>query len=198
MKDFDVLKEIWDKQGKALVPDVSLILSKAKKEKQSIGNKMILQVVALLGVIPAIGLVVMYVNFKMATTFIGIGLMALAVIVISILRMYQVYTLKKIDLAASPQSVLKKLEQFYAFQQTVNTKYTLVYFIVLNIAFGFYFIEVMQPMSTTYKSIALTLYVTWMLIAYFIIGKRQREKEYAKMQRIINGIKEIGEGFKFN
>lgn len=195
MKDFNVLKEIWDREEKIVVPDVSRILSKAKKEKQSIGNKMVLQVAGLLSVIPVGALLLTYINFKMVTTFIGIGLIALAVMSISLLRLYQVYILKRIDLTSPPQQVLKELEQCYAFQQMVNTKYTLAYFIVMNVAFGFYFIEVMQPMSTTYKTIGLALYITWMLIAYFVLGKRQNKKEYAKMQRIINAVKEVEKGF---
>lgn len=195
MNDFDQLKEIWDKQEKPVVPDVSQILSKAKKEKQSLGNKMMLQVAGVLSAIPVGVILLIYINFKMATTFIGFSLMAIAIIGIAILRLYQIYTLNKIDLTLSPQQVLKKLEEFYAFQQTVNTKYTLGYFIIMNVAFGFYFIEVLQPIYTTYRTVGLTLYITWMLIAYFIIGKRQKEKEYSKMQRIINAVKEVKNDF---
>ena len=191
MKEFDNLKEIWNQQKESAVPDVSQIISKAKKEKQSMGNKIILQATILLFTIVALVVVVSKIDFKMITTFIGIGLMLTTIFVFSLIRLYQAYKLKSIDLTQSPKQVLLQLEQFYTFQQFVSTKCALAYFILLNIAFGFYFIEVLQPMATTMKIISLIIYIAWMLIAYFIIGKRSKQKEFRKTEDIINSIKKI-------
>ena len=191
MKEFDNLKEIWNQQKESAVPDVSQIISKAKKEKQSMGNKIILQATILLFTIVALVVVVSKIDFKMITTFIGIGLMLTTIFVFSLIRLYQAYKLKSIDLTQSPKQVLLQLEQFYTFQQFVSTKCALAYFILLNIAFGFYFIEVLQPMATTMKIISLIIYIAWMLIAYFIIGKRSKKKEFRKTEDIINSIKKI-------
>lgn len=191
MKEFDNLKEIWNQQKESAVPDVSQIISKAKKEKKSMGNKIILQVAILLFTIVALVIVVSKIEFKMITTFIGIGLMLTTIFIFSLIRLYQAYKLKCIDLTESPKQVLLKLEQFYAFQQFVATKCMLAYFILLNVAFGFYFIEVMAPMSTMMKTISLIIYIAWMLVAYFIIGKKAKQKEFQKMEDMINSIKKI-------
>lgn len=191
MKEFDNLKEIWNQQKESQVPDVSQIISKAKKEKQSMGNKIIIQVAILLLTIVAITWVVAVIDFKMATTYIGVGLMSLTILSYSAIRLYQAKQLKKIDLTQSPKKALQQLEQYYAFQQFVSTKCTLAYFILLNLGFVFYFIEVMQPMSTEMTVIFLTAYIAWMLFAYFILGKKQKQKEYDKTQNIINSIKKI-------
>lgn len=191
MKEFDNLKEIWNQQKESAVPDVSQIISKAKKEKKSMGNKIILQVGILLFTIAALIMVVSKIDFKMITTFIGIGLMLTTIFIFSLIRLYQAYKLKSIDLTESPKQVLLKLEQFYAFQQLVSTKCMLAYFILLNVAFGLYFIEVMAPMSTLMKTISLLIYIAWMLFAYFILGKKQTQKEYDKTQSLIDGIKKI-------
>lgn len=191
MKEFDNLKEIWNQQKESVVPDVSQIISKAKKEKQSMGNKIIIQVVTLLLAVVAMVWVGIVINFKMATTYIGLGLMFATILVFSAIRLYQAYTLKNIDLTQSPKKALLELEQFYAFQQFVNTKCTLGYFIMLNLGFVFYFIEVMKPMSLLMKIIVLIVFTSWMLIAYFILGKKQKQKEYDNTQSIINSIKKI-------
>ena len=191
MKEFDNLKEIWNQQKESSVPDVSQIISKAKKEKQTMGNKMILQIGILLSTIVALIWVTSSIDFKMITTFIGIGLMLFTIFAFSLIRLYQLYKLKKIDLTQSPKKVLIQLEQFYTFLKLVSTKGALTYFILLNLAFVFYFIEVMAPMSTLMKVIVLTLYTAWMLFAYFILGKKQKQKEYDKIEAIINSIKKV-------
>jgi len=191
MKEFDNLQELWKQQKQNPLPDVSVIIAKAKKEKQSMTNKIVIQVATLLLAVVAIIMVVAAIDFKMATTYIGVGLMFLTILVFSGIRLYQVYKLKNIDLTQNPKKVLAELETFYAFQQFVNTKCTLAYFILLNIAFGFYFIEVMQPMSAMLKTIVLVVYIAWMFIAYFFLGKKQKEKEYAKTKAIIDSIRKI-------
>ncbi|MGH2667269.1 hypothetical protein [Flavobacterium sp.] len=191
MKEFDNLKEIWNQQKESQVPDVSQIISKARKEKQSMGNKILIQVAVLLLTIIGISLVVTAIDFKMLTTYIGIGLMFATILIFSAIRLYQAYKLKNIDLTQSPQKALQQLEQFYAFQKFVSTKCMLAYFILLNLGLACYFIEVMQPMSVEMKTIFLIAYIAWMLIAYFILGKKQKQKEYDKIQNIINGIRKI-------
>ncbi|CAM3581377.1 hypothetical protein [Flavobacterium saliperosum] len=191
MKEFDTLQELWKQQKQNPLPDVTIIITKAKKEKQSMANKIIIQVATLLLAVVAIIMVVAAIDFKMATTYIGVGLMFLTIIAFSAIRLYQMYRLRNIDLTQNPKEVLSELETFYAFQQFVNTKCTLAYFILLNIAFGFYFIEVMQPMSTMTKAIVLAVYIAWMLIAYFYLGKKQKEKEHARTKTIIDSIKKI-------
>ena len=155
------------------------------------GNKILIQVAILMLSVIAIAWVVALIDFKMATTYIGVGLMFLTIFSYSAVRLYQAKQLKAIDLTQSPQKVLQQLEQYYEFQQFVGTKCTLAYFILLNLGFVFYFIEVMEPMPVKMTVIFLTAYITWMLIAYFILGKKQKQKEYDKTQSIIDSIKKI-------
>lgn len=196
MKEFDNLQEIWKQQKQSTLPDVSVIIAKAKKEKQIFANKMLFQILTLITSMVGVALVVATVDFKMTTTYIGVGLMFLCVFGFAAIRLYQMMTLKKIDLTQSPSKTLAELEKFYIFQQFVGTKITLAYFVILNIAFGFYFIEVMQPMPLLMKTIVLTVYVAWMLFAYFYLGKKQKAKEFERTQRMIDAIKEMEENYK--
>lgn len=191
MKEFDNLKEIWNQQKESSVPDVSQIISKAKKEKQKMGNKIIIQVAVLLLTVVAISYVGAIIDFKMISSYIGLGIMLATIILFSCIRLYQVFKLKKIDLTESPKKVLLQLEKFYAFQQFVSTKCAIAYFVMLNLAFVFYFIEVLKPMSTLMKTIVLIVFTGWMLFAYFILGKKEKQKEFEKTQNIINSIKKV-------
>jgi hypothetical protein len=191
MKAFDNLKEIWQQQSTGALPDVTVIINKAKKEQQSMTRKIGIQVIILMLTVIFLAWLVSSFPFKMTTTFMGIGLMFASIFGYSALRLLMVRKLQKTDLTASPQIALQQIREFYNFQQKVNTMYTLIYYIVMNIAFGLYAIEVADPLSIASKIIFLTLYVVWMLIAYFIIGKRQIRKEHAKTESIITALKEI-------
>lgn len=191
MKDFDNIMDVWKQQKEVKIPDASAIIQKAKKEQNTFTGKIILQVTILLLTIVALVWVGTAINFKMITTYIGLGLMCLCVFGFSVIRLYQMLQIKKIDFNQKPSLTLIELEKTYTFQQFVSNKVSLIYFILLNLAFVFYFIEVMQPMSIQLKSIVLTAYVSWMLFAYLYLGKKQKKKENERIQKMIDSIKEM-------
>lgn len=196
MREFDNLKTIWDKQKDTLVPEASQIIYKAKKEKKSIGKKIIVQVITLVLSMIVIMYVVYTINFRMATTFAGIVLLLMTIFLFSGIRMYQVFQLSKIDLTQSPKIVLHQLNRYYTFDKFVKTKCMISYFVFLNIGMGLYFIEVMKPMSLLLKSVSLILYIAWMLFAYFVIGRKQLKKDNDKIESVIKNIKNLEQNYE--
>ncbi len=191
MKDFNEIQNLWNEQKTVQLPDVNSILADAKKVQRDLNSKIAIQICILVGVVIFILILMQVIPFKAATTFIGIGLMATTILLFSVVRLYQVIQMKKIDLTKNPKLLLIDLEQYYQFQNTVNTKYTLLYFILMNIAFAFYFIEVLQPVPILYQVIIIAVYLLWMFFAFLYLGKKHKQKEQAKTQSIINAIKEV-------
>ncbi|KGO97038.1 hypothetical protein [Flavobacterium enshiense] len=196
MKDFNELQDLWKQQKQNPLPDVSQIITKAKKEQRSFANKIFTQLGILLVTLLALGWIVSAITFKMTTTYIGIALIFTCVFGFTVIRLYQALSLKQIDVTAAPSETLIKLEKFYKFQQLVGTKIMAAYFLLMNLAFGFYFIEIMAPMSALLKIIILSVYVGWMLFAYFYLGKKQKAREYARTQQIIDSIKEMERNYE--
>lgn len=191
MKEFDTLQEIWKQQQQKQLPDVSLIISRAKKEKQSFIQKISIQIIILLFTIVALCYVGTSIDFKNYSTFIGLGLMIICILVFSGFRLYQALQLKKIDFGQAPTGTLKELESILDLQKTINTKVSTGYFIVLNIAFVFYFIEVLHPMSLLSKIIVISIYAGWMLFAFFYLGKKQKKLENERIQKLIDAVNEM-------
>lgn len=196
MKDFNALQNLWKEQKTDTLPDANAILAKAKKVQNSINTKIKLQIVTLVAVVVFILILVNVIPFKEATTFIGIGLMAFTILLFSAIRLVQVIRLHKIDLTQNPQQLLLDLEAYYVFQNSINTRYTTIYFILMNVAFALYFIEVLAPVADFYKIIIVAVYLAWMLFAYFYLGKKHKAKEQAKTQSIIDGIREIEQQYE--
>lgn len=196
MKDFNHLKSLWSEQKSDDLPDVNKILEKAKKTQRFINNKIRNQVIILTLVVIFMLVLMKFIPFKEATTFIAIGMMSFAIVLFSTLRMLQFYKLQKIDLTKNPRLVLIDLENYYQFQQKVNTNYTVYYFILMNIAFALYFIEVLKPISLLYKVIIVVIYLSWMLIAFLYLGKKHKRKEQAKTQTIIDVIRDLEKNYE--
>ena len=191
MKDFDQLKNIWQQQETKSIPDVSTIINKAKKFRKQYNQKIIFQLISLVLAMVVVSWVVITINFKQVTTYIGIALMFICVTLFSILRYMQMQKLNKIDFTSNPNDTLNQLNYVYQFQKWVNTKITGWYFLVMSLAFGLYFIEVIAPLSITIKLTVIILTTLWMLIAYFYLGKKQIQKENNRIQTMIDTVEEI-------
>ncbi len=196
MKDFNDLKNLWKEQKPAALPNVKNILAEAKKVQRQLNNKITAQIVILVAVVIFIMVLVNIIPFKEVTTFVGIGLMAVSILAFSAARLYQVLQLKKMDLTQHPRQLLLDLETYFQFQKKVNTDYTFAYFVVMNIAFGLYFIEVLRPLSMIYKSFIIIVYLAWMFFAVFYLRKKHHLKEQAKIQSIIDAVTRLEKNYE--
>ncbi|MFT3824971.1 MAG: hypothetical protein QM731_13695 [Chitinophagaceae bacterium] len=195
MSSFDDIKSLWQQQAPAPHPDAASMLQKARKDKQKIANKSAFQGIILLLTMVYIAWLGSIIHFKLTTTYISLALMILCLLMFGIIRIRQAIRLRNIRLDDTPALVLQQLEQFYKQQQLINTRGVLFYAIVLNIAFIFYFIEVLQPFSVTGKIISISAYTAWMLFALLVLGKRAIRKERARMNEIIQKIVLMEKGF---
>lgn len=103
--------------------------------------------------------------------------------------------IRKINFTATPKLILEQLEKYFVFQQLLSTKIMLVYFLLLNLGLGLYFIEVMTPMLLFAIVISFSVYVGGLLFAYFVMGKKQKRKENAGIQALIENAKALDQVF---
>jgi len=196
MKDFNDLQNLWQEQKPSQLPDVNSILADAKKVQHALNRKISMQIMILIAVVAFILVLMNAIPFQQVTTFIGIGIMTTTIVAFSAIRLYQVIDLKKMDLSKNPQQLLLDLEAYYQFQKRVNTRYTQIYFLLMNGAFALYFIEVLQPIPILYRIITVAVYIAWMLFALLYLGKKHKLKEQAKIQSIIDAIKSVARHYK--
>lgn len=189
--EFEVFQNLWKQQATNAIPDANRIVDKAKTTRSKMTRQILLQVLSLVASSAVIVWVYLAIDFKVITTFIGISCLVATILIYCGIRLYQGYQLQKIDFLATPNEVLPALENYYKFQQTVMTKYTVLYFILINVGMLLYFIEVIAPMVLWGKILVFVVYFSWMFYAYFVLGKKQKQKENAKIADMIQAIKEI-------
>lgn len=191
MKDFNDLKNIWHQQNITVSMNPEELIHKAKKNKKEFNSKIAFQLGTLCLSMLVVAWVAITIPFEQMTTYLGIGLLFTSVAGFSGFRMFQMFQLQKIDLTLQPEWVLPELEKVLSLQKFISTKLMTGYILLLNVAMGLYFIEVMSPMSTQLKIICLSVYIAWMLFAYFYLGKKQKLKEQQRLEEIIKAIKQI-------
>lgn len=190
MNEFDNIKKLWTGQKQQALPDAAFIIQQAENMKRSYGLRIILQVLVLLASVGMPVWISYTIPFKEVTTYIGLMLVCCVIISFCILRLYQLYRLTQINVIGSPRRSLGQLQAFYKLQRFMSTTCIIIYMLLLNIALFLYFIEVTRNMATIWKIVTYTATFTWTLVAYFVFGKKQARKEYARTETIIKSIRD--------
>jgi hypothetical protein len=198
MKTFDDIEALWKASPAVTLPDANDILKKASKQKNLLANKIVVQVLCLLAALVSMIVVMCKIHFRFASSYIGLALMMVCIVAFSAVRYRQSRFLKRADFSQSPSLLLLQFEKFYRHQKWVNTKGTLIYIIVLNISFAFYFYEtlVVANISFIWKIAMLVIYIGWMLIATLLIQRKCNRREHGRTEDIIEKLKQLKESLE--
>jgi hypothetical protein len=198
MNNFDNIETLWKAPQSLNIPAADAIIKKAEKEKNQVANKLLAQCACLIFSVAVISYIVYKVNFEYLSSYIGIAIIFICIVAFSAIRFMQAQFLRKADFSQSPTILLQQFEAFHKKQQWINTKGVIWYTIILNIAFAFYFYEtvILAPFTNFWKLFILFVYIVWMLIATFWLGKKSVKKEHEKVNAIIEKIKQLKEGLQ--
>lgn len=193
MNHFNEIEALWKKSGASPLPGITEIMSKAEKNKKQVSRKIRIQILCMLLVISALVYVAFSFRFQYGSSYAGMILMALCVLVFTRFRLQQYLFLKQIDFSDDPHELLKTFKKFYARQQWLHTVGSFWYVLILNIAFALYFYEVvyLAPSTTQVKIAILVVYIAWMLVATLWIQKRAHKKEHRKTELIIEQLQQL-------
>ncbi|MFD2932440.1 hypothetical protein [Spirosoma flavum] len=194
MDDFEQLKHVWQQQSApASIPDIGDLKKRNKNTQLKLERLQLLSAAALL--LTSIFIVWMgffsSVQFQSTLTYVAVVLLALIPAVQAAININVYVRLRRIDLAASVAQHLEQWEQYYAFRKQSIKVNLPIYYILLNGAFGLYFIEILGHFSMLGRVLALIPYFAWMLYAYFVLGRKSLQKENGRLESIINNLQTI-------
>lgn len=193
MNDFEQISKIWTEGQTEDIPSVTQIIEKVSTQSAKLRRKILFELACLFLALASTAFVTLYIHFRYSSTYIAVALMWVAIIGIGILRYRQTQFLKRINYTITPALLLQQFEAFYKKQKWISGTGNLWYFIILNIAFGLYFYEMIyrSGMSPLWQIICVSIYILWMLIAYFYLGKKQKRAEQKRVENIINHLKNM-------
>lgn len=195
MQDFDSLKNMWQQPAKAVDASKEIINSvthtttiKMKLQKPHLHGAIALILTAVL--IACLG-IFGNLNFKHWYTY---GAMILICIICLMQAGFMLATLKKIkriDDTVEPAAHLEQWEAYYNLRKRQNQWNMPLYYGLLNVAMAIYLVEIFTGRPLVYVVIFITVFIAWMLFAYFYSGRKTLLKEDKRLQTIIHNLKEI-------
>lgn len=196
MQDFDALKNMWQQPS---TEKVDKTLPPLKRVNHSAGLKMKLLREQLIGAIMLvitailISLMALYGNFNFVHwyTYAAMVLVCFICLVQAAILLATYRKIKHIDDTVVPAIHLQHWEAYYAFRKKQIRWNMPVYYILLNIALGIYFVEVLGGMPIFNVVILLAIYFGWMFFAWFYLGKKKMKQEDARLQKIMDELRGI-------
>lgn len=195
MKDFDAIKELWQQSKPAA--GVELDLHALQSQHAGIKRKLIRQ--QSIGSITLVitGVIIIWVSFfsgirfQQVLTYFAVSLMVFVVWMQALIMFFVRRRLMAINDTLPPAQHLGQWNDYYAFRQKQINWNKPLYFLVLNLAMGLYFIEIFSGRPVLNVIIFIAVYIGWMLFAYLVLGKRSLKKEEDRLKTIIGDLKKL-------
>lgn len=185
-------KQLWDKQ-KIETLALEELIKKANEFKKRTRFKLIVASILLLLTCMGISFVWFYYQPELLTTKIGIILCIIAML--AYIAFYNTLTplllTKNLETNAKEQLLqLLKLKEKQRFQQT-----TLLngYFFLLSLGLGLYMYEYAVRMTLPWAILSYGIVLFWIAINAFYFRPRMIKKQQAKLNKLINKLKELNE-----
>ena len=191
MNNFDDIRNIWQNQDAAKVPDMSEVIKAAGKNRRSIIIKNLLGLITLGGTVIFISWIGFAADFKYLTTKLGIVLIVISIIAAMVLNSQMLMLiLERSDDTLTNADYLKQLISYRNKQRFFQTKGIALYYLMLTLGFILYLYEFYaRNASFGLKAYGLTL--LWIAFAWFYIRPRAIKKQEQKINELIEQIESI-------
>ena len=197
MEEFKDLENLW-KQAETKVPTKNNNISKIKNNRMKLKNTyskgailLILTGIFILGL-----MLFLDSNLKTIPIISSMIIIALTCFLQAVLMLFTANEITKIDETQTPGFHLKQWQNFREFQKKLRHWNMPVYYTLLSIALGVYMYELLKNVDLWKMILAFAITYSWMLFAYFYLGKREIKKQDAKLDGIITELKSLENQFQ--
>ncbi len=194
MQDFDSLKNMWQEDEPPTQSTTAPAIGRTTlNTKRKLQRQLLFAMISLLLTALAIAGMALFgdFNFQHWYSYGAMVLMCLICLAQSGVIFFTYKKISAIDETTTPGKHLQQWESYYSLRKRQNAIIGPLYFLLLNVALGIYFIEIFTGRPLTNILIILFIYCAWMLFAYFYLGKKNQRREAEKLQGIIDELKGI-------
>jgi len=197
MEEFKDLENLW-KQAETKVPTQNTNISKIKNNRMKLKNTNIRGAIMLIVTgIFILGLMTTF-DAKIKTTPIISSMVIISAICFlqAILMLYNAKKIADIDESKTPSFHLQQWQNFRTFQKNQRHWNMPIYYILLSSALGVYLFELLKNVDLWKMILAFVITYSWMLFAYFYLGKKEIKKQDAKLDGIISELNNLESQFQ--
>jgi uncharacterized membrane protein len=191
MKDFEHLISVWQGQPKQEQLSVDDTLKQVRKGIGSMSRKLLWNIASMLFSLTGIFIVMLFFVFKSLTTYLGIGIMLITMIVyvIMMIRDYRLITQR--DITINPAEYLQGIKEYQKSRATIYGWMYYIYVLLISLGLALYFVEVLRNTSDQFKSLAYGLTAAWLLFCTFYLKKRIFKNEEERLNLIIDRLERL-------
>ncbi|OWK73420.1 hypothetical protein CBW16_07810 [Flavobacteriaceae bacterium JJC] len=196
MEEFKELENLW-KQSETEVPAKNTDISKIKNNRMKLKNTYTKGAIIL--IITGIGILILMTTFdakiKTAPIISSMIIISITCFLQAGLMLFTAQKISKIDETQTPGMHLKQWQNFRLFQKKQRHWNMPVYYVLLSIALAVYMYELLKTVDLWKMILAFAITYSWMLFAYFYLGKKEVKKQDAKLDGIIAELKSLENQF---
>ena len=197
MEEFKELENLW-KQSETKIPPQKTNISKIKNNRMKLKNTytkgailLILTGIFILGL-----MIFLDSNIKTILVVSSMIIISITCFLQAALMLFTANEIAKIDETQTPTFHLKQWQNFRAFQKKQRHWNMPVYYTLLSIALGVYMYELLKNVDLWKMILTFAITYSWMLFAYFYLGKKEIKKQDAKLDGIISELKSLENQFQ--
>lgn len=196
MEEFKELENLW-KQSETEVPAKNTDISKIKNNRMKLKNTYTKGAIIL--IVTGIGILILMTTFdakiKTAPIISSMIIISITCFLQAGLMLFTAQKISKIDETQTPGMHLKQWQNFRLFQKKQRHWNMPVYYVLLSIALAVYMYELLKTVDLWKMILAFAITYSWMLFAYFYLGKKEVKKQDAKLDGIIAELKSLENQF---
>ncbi|MBU8882634.1 hypothetical protein KSK37_05995 [Kaistella sp. DKR-2] len=196
MEEFKELENLW-KQSETEVPAKNTDISKIKNNRMKLKNTYTKGAIIL--IVTGIGILILMTTFdakiKTAPIISSMIIISITCFLQAGLMLFTAQKISKIDETQTPGMHLKQWQNFRLFQKKQRHWNMPVYYVLLSIALAVYMYELLKTVDLWKMILAFMVTYSWMLFAYFYLGKKEVKKQDAKLDGIIAELKSLENQF---
>lgn len=197
MEEFKELENLW-KQSETKIPPQKTNISKIKNNRMKLKNTytkgailLILTGIFILGL-----MIFLDSNLKTILVVSSMIIISITCFLQAALMLFTANEIAKIDETQTPSFHLKQWQNFRAFQKKQRHWNMPVYYTLLSIALGVYMYELLKNADLWKMILTFAITYSWMLFAYFYLGKKEIKKQDTKLDGIISELKSLANQFQ--
>lgn len=177
-------KSLWNQQS-AEIPDLKIVLEKAKQLKKKTRNKLIAMNLMLFATSLFIIAIIIYFDPQMITTKLGVVLMIIAMTVFVTVTNVMSKSLFKSNTTYSAKEYLAQFIRLQQKQEFLHKTMLTLYFLLLTLGLSLYMIEYAMRMSVWGAMLTYGITLAWIALNWFYFRPKAIKKQQAKMKEMI-------------
>ncbi len=196
MKDFDIIKNIWQEQQTEPGIDYKTVLNQFKKSKGLFSLKIKIGLITMIAVMILIAFLWVLMPFNALTSHLALLIFEACCLYYIILQIKNLQILGNNNLFDKPADYIAYLQEFKKSRTIENTRNYTIYTLAMGLGFILYFIEFFALVNTTVIVLTIIISLGWFLISYLFLKRTYIKRENQLFDALFEDLEKLRKQFE--